>query len=84
MTPRIGGTLRLATAALALAVIWLGLLPAVGRWPPVARHVRRMEEGGVNPAAMVYSELDRLPLRPRWAAEELTLWRVARDGGENR
>jgi hypothetical protein len=43
-----------------------------------------MEEGGVNPAAMVYSELDRLPRRPRWAAEELALWRVARDGVENR
>lgn len=76
MTSRVGAGLRLAVATLALAAVWLGVLPRVAAWAPVARHVRRMEEGGVNPAAMVYTELDRLPLRPRWVAEQLALWTV--------
>jgi len=28
----------------------------------------------VNPSAMVYTELERLPLRPDWAQRELVLW----------
>jgi hypothetical protein len=33
-----------------------------------------MEEGDVNPAAMVYTELERLPLRPSWVEDQLVLW----------
>jgi type III secretion system FlhB-like substrate exporter len=33
-----------------------------------------MEDGRVNPSAMVYTELERLPLRPDWAQRELVLW----------
>lgn len=69
-----GGALRLATALGAMAVIWLGLLPRLAHWPPVADHVRRMEQGGVNPAAMFYTELERLPLRPDWVPSQIALW----------
>lgn len=68
------GTLRLAGAAVAIAVVWLLLLPWVAERPTVARHLRAMEEGEVNPAAMVYTELDRLPLRPEWVERHLVLW----------
>jgi hypothetical protein len=57
-----------------VAAIWGGLLPALLRCPAIARHVARMEERGVNPAAMYYTELDRLPLRPDWVDRRLTLW----------
>lgn len=67
---------RLAVASALIALVWLGLLPRIGAVPAVARHVRRMEEGGINPAAMVYSELERLPLRPAWIESHLSLWRL--------
>lgn len=65
---------RLAIGIAAVVAIWGGLLPALLRSGPVARHVARMEERGVNPAAMYYTELDRLPLRPGWIDRQLTLW----------
>lgn len=65
---------RLAVGVAAVAVIWGGLLPAVLRSPAVTRHVARMEERGVNPAAMYYTELDRLPARPAWLDRRITLW----------
>jgi hypothetical protein len=67
-------TARLAVGVAAVAAIWGGLLPALLRSPAVARHVTRMEERGVNPAAMYYTELERLPARPAWLTRHLTLW----------
>jgi hypothetical protein len=55
-------------------VVWCGLLPAVQRLGFVERHVAAMEAREVNPAAMVYTELDRLPIRPRWVEERVILW----------
>jgi hypothetical protein len=74
ITPRRIGLLRLAVCAGIVAVTWLVVLPRVGRLPPIARHVRAMENRQVNPSAMVYTELERLPLRPDWAHEEIILW----------
>lgn len=68
------GPLRLAGAAAVIAVVWLLFLPWVAGRPTVARHLRAMEEGEVNPAAMVYTELDHLPLRPEWVERHLVLW----------
>ena len=65
---------RLAIGIAAVAAIWGGLLPALLRISPVARHVAAMEERGVDPAAMYYTELDRLPVRPAWIERRLTLW----------
>lgn len=69
------GTLGLACAAACIAVTWLVVLPWVAGRPAVARHFRAMEEGEVNPAAMFYTELERLPTRPEWVERHLVLWR---------
>jgi|GEM_PF-1025008 len=67
-------TSRLVVATAILLVVWLVILPWAGRRPAIDRHVRAMEEGGVNPAAMFYTELERLPLRPPWTQQHLVLW----------
>lgn len=72
MTAR--GVIRFAAVAAALGFVWCLVLPLVGRLPAVERHVAAMEAGHVNPAAMVYTELDRLPLRPHWVEDRLILW----------
>lgn len=56
------------------AVVWLVILPLVARGPAVGRHLRFMDDAAVNPSAMYYTELDRLPLRPSWADRHLVLW----------
>ena len=65
---------RLAAVLVAIVVIWCGLLPQLLRCDGVAGHVARMEERGINPAAMYYTELDRLPLRPGWVERRIVLW----------
>lgn len=71
---RLGPTARLTLSLVVVAAIWGGVLPALLRCRGVARHVARMEERGVNPAAMYYTELERLPLRPAWLDRRVTLW----------
>ena len=66
--------MRLAIASLGLAVVWLVVLPWLLACGPVARHVARMEDRGVNPAAMYYTELEPLPLRPEWLERRIVLW----------
>ena len=65
---------RLACGMAVVAVVWLGLLPRLMRLPPMAGHIERMEVREVNPAAMYYTELERLPLRPAWIERRLVLW----------
>jgi hypothetical protein len=71
---RLAAATRLAIGAAAVAVIWCGVLPALLRCPGVARHVANMEERGVNPSAMYYTELERLPTRPAWLGRHVTFW----------
>ena len=68
------GGLRLAVAAGVMAVVWLVVLPWLAGRPAVARHIRAMEEAEVHPAAMVYTELERLPTRAAWVERHLVLW----------
>ncbi len=65
---------RCAVVIAAVATIWGVALPALLRCGPVARHVAAMEQKGVNPAAMYYTELDRLPVRPDWLGPHLAIW----------
>jgi hypothetical protein len=65
---------RLLGGAMLVAVVWCGLLPQLLAWPPIARHVALMEERQVDPSAMYYTELERLPLRPAWVDDVLVLW----------
>ena len=66
--------LRLAAGAVVAAAVWCGLLPRLLAFGPVARHVSLMEARGVNPSATYYTELERLPLRPAWVDDVVTLW----------
>lgn len=68
---------RLVGGGLIVAVVWCGVLPQLLRLEPVARHVALMEARGVDPSAMYYTELERLPLRPAWVDEVLVLWPTA-------
>jgi hypothetical protein len=65
---------RLVIGMLVAAGIWLGALPLLLRWGPVADHVATMEARRVNPAAMFYTELDRPPRRPEWLPRHIVLW----------
>jgi len=71
---RRSATLRLVCVTAGIGLVWCGLLPAAQRAAVVQRHVAAMELREVNPAAMVYTELERLPLRPDWADREIVLW----------
>jgi hypothetical protein len=57
-----------------IGLVWCGFLPAVQRIAVIERHVAAMEDREVNPAAMVYTELDRLPVRPKWVEDRVILW----------
>ena len=65
---------RLLVWVTVVALVWCGLFPRLLAWPPIARHVALMEERGIDPSAMYYTELERLPLRPAWVDDLLRLW----------
>ena len=65
---------RLVAGGMLVAAVWCGLFPRLLEWPAVARHVALMEERRVDPSAMYYTELERLPLRPAWVDDVLVLW----------
>ena len=65
---------RLVAGGMLVAAVWCSLFPRLLEWPPVARHVALMEERRVDPSAMYYTELERLPLRPAWVDDMLVLW----------
>ena len=65
---------RLAAGAVVVIAVWCGILPRLLDLEPVARHVALMELRQVDPSAMYYTELERLPLRPEWVDEVLLLW----------
>ena len=65
---------RLLVGAAVMVVVWGIVLPRLLAVGPVARHVRLMEDRGVDPAAMYYTELERLPLRPTWVDRVIILW----------
>jgi len=44
-----------------LLVVWLAVLPMIARQPKVAERIRRLDELGIDPTAIFYSELDAMP-----------------------
>jgi hypothetical protein len=52
---------RFLLAVAALAVVWLAVLPAVGRVKHVQERIERDKEAQINPAALYYTELECLP-----------------------
>ena len=55
------GWIGLLAGVLAIAVVWLVILPAVGRRPEVAARIDRLDARGIDPSAMFYTELEVMP-----------------------
>jgi hypothetical protein len=65
---------RLLGGVALMAAVWCLLLPRLLALEPIRRHVQLMEARGVDPSAMYYTELERLPLQPDWIAGRIHLW----------
>jgi len=59
-TSRSRGWLRLAVWWAAIAVCWLGLLPYIAGQPRVQARIEELEQQGIDPSAMFYSELEAM------------------------
>jgi len=73
-TPVWGKLFWFSAGVMATATIWCGILPRLLEIEPIQAHVALMEERGVDPSAMFYTELERLPLRPAWIDDVIILW----------
>ena len=60
MTARRLQYIRLALATSLIAVIWLQVLPWIAVQPKMAAHLEHLDEHGVDPSAMFYTELDAM------------------------
>jgi len=56
------GPWRLLAAGAAIAVVWLVVLPAVGRIPAVEAYIARNEAAGIDPSVKFYSEVPCMSL----------------------
>lgn len=56
------GAGRLLAACAAIAVVWLVVLPAVGRIPAVDAYIARNEAAGIDPSVKFYSEVPCMSL----------------------
>jgi hypothetical protein len=56
------GAGRLLVACAVIAVLWLVVLPAVGRIPAVEAYVARNEAAGIDPSVKFYSEVTCMSL----------------------
>ena len=52
---------KLAAAIAVAAVVWLAVLPALGRLPAVRQHIARNNSLQIDPSAKFYSELPAMP-----------------------
>lgn len=62
-----------------IALSWLVVLPWLGRQPARAARLRTLDEAGIDPSAMYYSELEMMPdtvrrLEQLHAREPRLLW----------
>jgi hypothetical protein len=51
----------LIAATTAIGVLWLAILPALGRLPAVREHIARNDSLQIDPSAKFYSELPAMP-----------------------
>jgi uncharacterized iron-regulated membrane protein len=58
MRCRSNGWARLLAGCAALALVWLGVLPWWGNRPAVRQRMEQLQQRGIDPGAMVYSELE--------------------------
>jgi hypothetical protein len=57
---RCGAWLKLAAWWTAIAACWLGLLPYIASRPRVQARIEELEQQGIDPSAMFYSELEAM------------------------
>ena len=50
--------LQFGLATLAIAVVWLVVLPWTARQPAVRKHLQWLDSQGIDPSAMYYTELE--------------------------
>ncbi len=55
---RRSGTIRLCAWLIALGTLWLVALPALSRREPIASELEWLDQQGVDPSAMYYTELE--------------------------
>jgi hypothetical protein len=55
------GWARLAAHVAVLAVVWLAILPFIGRQPKIDAYIRRNERLGIDPSAKFYTEIPAMP-----------------------
>lgn len=65
---------KLLLWSVALLIIWLAILPQIQKLEFIARHIDFMKQRDINPAAMYYTELEKLPLRTPAIEQALVLW----------
>jgi len=59
-------TAWLAATIVVIASVWLIVLPRCGRIPAIREHLQMLEDRGIDPSAMFYTELESMgPLLER-------------------
>lgn len=54
---------KLLLGCLAIAAIWLVLLPRISQWRPIRSMIHSHQAVGIDPSAMFYSDLEHLDYR---------------------
>jgi len=54
------GWARLLIAVVGLAIVWLGILPWYSRQPAMEAHLQWLDDRGIDPSAMYYTELEAM------------------------
>jgi hypothetical protein len=52
---------HLAACVVVVAIVWLGILPFIGRQPRIRSYISRNERLGIDPSAKFYTELPAMP-----------------------
>jgi len=52
---------QLLAAVTAVVIVWLGILPQIGRAPRVQAYIEHNEHLGIDPSVKFYSELPAMP-----------------------
>lgn len=56
-----GPLARLIVCAALLAVVWLAVLPFIGRQPGIDAYIQQNERLGIDPSAKFYTEIPAMP-----------------------
>lgn len=69
-TPRRARCARFVGAVAAVTIVWLAVLPWIAGRPATAAYLDWLEEEGIDPSAMYYTELEMMePILTRLALE---------------